>query len=116
MHQGHIVTLTALVDTGNLLRDPLTGLPVIVVSRQAARKLTSLPAPGQLLPGMRLISVRTAAGSALMAIFRPQRVRVLSGQTWREVRAMVGLSPDGYEGAQALLPACLTEDAFFFAS
>lgn len=116
MHQGHIVTLTALVDTGNLLRDPLTGLPVIVVSRQAARKLTSLPAPGQLLPGMRLISVRTAAGSALMAIFRPQLVRVLSGQTWREVRAMVGLSPDGYEGAQALLPACLTEDAFFFAS
>ena len=116
MHQGHTVTLTALVDTGNLLRDPLTGLPVIVVSRRAARKLTPLPVPGQLLPGMRLISVRTAAGSALMAIFRPQRVRVLSGQTWREVRAMVGLSPDGYDGAQALLPACLTEDAFFFAS
>lgn len=116
MHQGHTVVLTALVDTGNLLRDPLTGLPVIVVSRRAARKLTPLPAQGQLLPGMRLISVRTAAGSALMAIFRPQRVRVLSGQTWREVRAMVGLSPDGYDGAQALLPACLTEDAFFFAS
>ena len=116
MHQGHIVTLTALVDTGNLLRDPLTGLPVIVVSRQAARKLTSLPAPGQLLPGMRLISVRTAAGSALMAIFRPQRIRVLSGQDWREVRALVGLSPDGYEGAQALLPACLTEGACSFAS
>lgn len=116
MHQGHTVTLTALVDTGNLLRDPLTGLPVIVVSRRAARKLTPLPAPGQLLPGMRLISVRTAAGSALMAIFRPQRVRVLSGQTWREVRAMVGLSPDGYDGAQALLPACLTEDACSFAS
>ncbi|MGN1021639.1 MAG: sigma-E processing peptidase SpoIIGA, partial [Aristaeellaceae bacterium] len=36
-HQGRTVTLTALVDTGNLLRDPLTGLPVIVVSRRAAR-------------------------------------------------------------------------------
>ena len=116
MHQGHIVTLTALVDTGNLLRDPLTGLPVIVVSRRAARKLTPLPAPGQLLPGMRLISVRTAAGSTLMAVFRPQRIRVLQGEAWREVRAMVGLSPDGYDGVQALLPACLTEGAFFFAS
>ena len=115
-HQGHTVTLTALVDTGNLLRDPLTGLPVIVVSRRAARRLTPLPAPGSLLPGMRLISVRTAAGSALMAIFRPQRVRVLTGQTWREVRAMVGLSPNGYDGAQALLPASLTEGAYSSAS
>ncbi|MGN0747225.1 MAG: sigma-E processing peptidase SpoIIGA [Aristaeellaceae bacterium] len=117
MTQGDCtITLTALVDSGNLLRDPLTGLPVIVLSRRCARKLTSLPAPGQLLPGMRLISVRTAAGPALMAIFRPRRIRVLSGSAWHEVRAVAGLSPDGYDGVQALLPACLAEGGRFFAS
>ncbi|MGN0972214.1 MAG: sigma-E processing peptidase SpoIIGA [Aristaeellaceae bacterium] len=115
-HMGRTITLTALVDSGNLLRDPLTGLPVIVLSRRSARRLTPLPAPGQLLPGMRLISVRTAAGPALMAIFRPRCVRVLAGSAWHEVRAMAGLSPDGYDGVQALLPACLAEDGRFSAS
>ena len=33
-----------------------------------------------------------------------------------EVRAVAGLSPDGYDGVQALLPACLAEGGRFFAS
>lgn len=91
--------LTALVDSGNLLRDPITRLPVIVVSRQTAAKLL----PGT--PPMRLISVRTVAGSALMPVFRPDLVRVLLPQGWQTVQTVVGLSPDGYSGFQALMPA-----------
>jgi len=103
--------LTALVDTGNLLRDPLTHLPVIVVSRRIAARLTDLPAPGELRPGMRLISVRTAAGRALMTVVRPQSVRILQHGGWREARALIGISPDGYDGFSALLPACLIRQA-----
>lgn len=57
--------MTALVDSGNLLRDPVTGRPVLVADGEAARQLLSL-SPEQLadpvgtmekemLPGLRLI-------------------------------------------------------------
>ena len=109
---SHRLTLTALIDSGNLLRDPVTGLPVIVISRRAAARLTLLPAPGRLTPGMRLISVRTVAGSALMAVFRPSAVFLEERGVWRAVNAIIGLSPDGYEGFQALVPSSLAPPAF----
>ena len=105
-HACQCLNLTALVDTGNLLHDPITHLPVIVISRQAASKL--LPSTGELLPGMRLISVRTVAGTTLMPIFRPQQLQLLLPQGWQSVHAVVGLSPDGYSGFQALVPASVT--------
>ncbi len=109
LHGAGRVSLTALVDTGNLLRDPITGLPVIVVSRRAAQRLLP-PAPsGELPPGTRLISVRTVAGPSLMPVFRPQLIHLLQDGIWRHVHAMVGLSPDGYDGVQALVPASLID-------
>lgn len=102
--------LTALVDTGNLLRDSVTGLPVIVISRRAAARLTRLPEDGSLLPGMRLMPVRTVSGVALMTILRPDRLRVRSGDAWQQQSALIGLSPGGGEGFQALMPASLLCD------
>lgn len=102
------VQLTALVDSGNLLRDPLTALPVIVISRSAAARLMELPSGNEAVPGLRLISVRTVTGTALMPIFRPTLVRIRCGGPWQTIRAVVGLSPDGYDGFQALVPAALT--------
>ena len=98
---------TALVDTGNLLRDSVTGLPVIVISRKAAAKLMTLPREGALLPGMRLMRVRTVSGTALMTILRADSIRIRQEGAWRSVSAVIGLSPCGYEGFQALLPAAL---------
>lgn len=103
----HSAVLTALVDSGNLLRDPLTGLPVIVISRRAAARLTPLPPEGEVLPGMRLMRVRTVAGTSLMPILRPDALRIRVGGAWQEAEALIGLSPGGGEGFQALVPACL---------
>ncbi len=105
------LTLTALIDSGNLLRDVITGLPVIVISRRAAARVLSLPPDGTLLPGMRLMSIRTVSGTGMMTILRPDGLRLLSGQSWLEADALIGLSPDGYEGFQALLPASLLPDS-----
>lgn len=66
---GHCCHLTALADTGNCLRDPVTGQAVLVAGEQAAQELLGLT-PGQLarpveameaapLPGMRLIPYHT---------------------------------------------------------
>ena len=103
----HHMALTALIDSGNLLRDALTGLPVIVISRRCAARLMPLPADGSLAPGMRLIPVRTISGTSLMAVFRPDQVCILTGDGWQRAEALVGVSPDGYDGYQALLPASL---------
>lgn len=98
-HRTQRLELTALVDSGNLLRDPITRLPVIVISRHTASKLL----PDR--PQLRLISVRTVAGSALMPVFRPDLVRVLLPHGWQTIETVVGLSPDGYSGFQALMPS-----------
>ncbi len=44
-HGGKTVALTALADTGNSLKDPLSGRPVIVVDARIAQKLTNLTFP-----------------------------------------------------------------------
>lgn len=105
--------LTALIDSGNLLRDMITGLPVIVISRRAAEKL--LPGPAGAAPfggvpvlrGMRLMPVRTISGTSMMTILRPDSLRILTAGPWQEAQALIGLAPDGYDGFQALVPSCL---------
>lgn len=100
-------TLSALVDSGNLLRDGVTGLPVIVISRRAAARIIRLPREGTLLPGMRLMPVRTVSGTALMTILHPDALRIRTGGAWQSASAVIGLSPGGGEGFQALVPASL---------
>lgn len=102
----HRLTLPALIDSGNLLRDPISGLPVIVIPRRAALRLTALDQPDAC--PVRCISVRTVTGASLMAVFRPDAVRLEVDGAWILTRAIIGLAPEGYEGAQALIPACLT--------
>lgn len=97
------IRLTALLDSGNLLRDRLTGLSVIVCSRRAAEGLAKNARC------VRLISVRTAAGSALMPVFRADRIRLYTHGVWRETRALIGLAPSDYDGFQALVPQSLLE-------
>lgn len=43
-HGGRQIHLTALLDTGNTLRDPVSGTPVLVADVQAAEKLLDLTA------------------------------------------------------------------------
>lgn len=104
------VTLDGLVDSGNLLRDPITALPVVVASGAAlAAHLppgTDCMDPGTLPPGYRLILVRTAAGSRLMMCFRPRGLYIRRGRVWRAAEAVVAISAE-LEGARALLPASL---------
>ncbi len=75
----HTLTVTALHDTGNTLRDPITGEPAAVIGPQAACRLTGLTQqqlrhPLQtltegVLPGLRLIPYRSVgAGGMLLAM------------------------------------------------
>ncbi len=68
------VNLTALLDTGNLLRDPVSGESVLIVSAQIGMQLLDLTArqlgdpvetvATQKIPGLRLIPYRTVGNSS----------------------------------------------------
>lgn len=102
--------LTALRDTGNMLRDPLTGEQVLVVGADMGQKLLGLSpqqlaAPTETLaagqaPGMRLIPYHTVGqqGAMLLAL----RLRDVKVGSWRG-NALVAFAPecfgknDGYQ-------------------
>lgn len=89
-HNGKTIHLTALVDTGNTLRDPLSGRPALVVDATVARQLLDLT-DDQLLhpietltkltvPGLRLIPYYTVGQSNGMLLGLRVQQLVVNGK------------------------------------
>lgn len=97
---GQKVTLTALQDTGNCLKDPLTGQPVLVIGPEVAQRLTGLtidqirdPANAlTALRGLRLVPYRAVGktGGMLLAL-RMENVKIGSFRGSR----IVAFAPEG---------------------
>ena len=96
------IRLKALQDTGNLLRDPITDSPVLVIGAEAAQKLTGLTL-GQLknpletigaIPGLRLIPYRAVGTSGFLLALKLDYVQI--GQ-WQGSR-VVAFAPEGLGG------------------
>ncbi len=86
---GKTVTFRALADSGNLLRDPISGSGVILLSRGLSREL--FPGFGEKTGGEEALLARlgeesgqrfwlvpgqTAGGSVLLPAFRPERIEI----------------------------------------
>ena len=106
IHHGEkVLSLTALRDSGNTLRDPITGERVLVISPEAAWKLTGLT-QAQLrspletigtVPGLRLIPFRAVGQeSGMLLAMRFSQVKIGS----RSGRALVAFAPEGLGGGQ----------------
>ena len=104
---GNTMQLTALIDSGNLLCDPLTALPVIILSRSSA--IACGLDPEALPQGMRLIRARSASGTMLMPVFRPERVTLQAAGQWRAVEAVVGVAREDGCGFEALVPSSIIQ-------
>lgn len=105
--KGHSISLTALVDTGNTLRDPISGDAVLVVGEDVALKLGISQSFVQnpiatlgagMLPGARLIPYRAVGqpGGMLLGL-RLEKVR-LNG---REISPLVAFAPQRIGTAEA---------------
>ena len=127
---GQAITIPALVDTGNHLRDPLAGTPVAVVDAAALRQ--ALPAdvyravasgweglerlPGEWAARLRLVPYRAVGRpDGMLLALMPDELAVAppGGGTARVVQGLVGLStsPLHPEGRyRALLPLQLASD------
>lgn len=73
------VRVYAKADTGNALREPFSGLPVIVCQRDALESLAppgvlSYPGSDSPAPGLRLVPFASLGGEGLLPAFRPDRV------------------------------------------
>ncbi len=72
---GKSVVLWAKADTGCALREPFSGLPVMVCQAVALKQLLPPEQEAALLPGYRLIPFESLGGNGLLPGFRPESVR-----------------------------------------
>lgn len=110
----------ALIDSGNLLTDPISGLPVVLIRASDARsfaggevdeKFAGLPATGiGLSPGIRAVPVRGVSGTRILYGFMCREVHIRQGKRTVNRSAVICVDrevKDGYGGCGALLPASL---------
>lgn len=116
------VTVSGMVDSGNLLTDPLSGTPVIAVKRETLQALVSpelwallavTPFPAERLADIpegarvRLIPVATATGRGMLPALRPDEVVLLADSRKKAVTVKALLCPVPLEEteAEAMVPS-----------
>lgn len=118
---GRTARLHGMTDTGNLLRDPISGRMCVVADLCAMKRVL----PSEILraaktvsgedlsrvgtshgKNLRVIPVHTATGERMLLAVRPEGLRVNEGKGFHSVDALVALTDLGMhaEEAQALLP------------
>lgn len=109
----------ALIDSGDLLCDPLSGAPVVLLCPAAARALAGDEAVGKfaghIAPdsaargGVRAVPVRTVGGVRILYGFFCPRLVILRGRErlCRSAVVCVDRDAETYGGAPVLLPAAL---------
>ena len=81
-------------DNGNMLTDPISMDPVIIISKTVFGKCFDNVTSGEFPLPMRIIPVKTAAGSDILYGFRPEKceVREFGRKGKRKVRAIIAIS------------------------
>ena len=118
MFRGAKSSFEALCDSGNLLRDPISGDPVMTVSRHAVMPLCGsrgvdalvsfdTEALCELSLPFRVIPRRTVDASSLVCALVPDKVYITSGGQRREVRCLIApadCARDSFGGYCATVP------------
>lgn len=105
LNNGGCAVFTALIDTGNSLKEPFSGIPVIVCEKKALRSA----APGELEQfmkgeaqnsGMRLIPYKTVGSSGVLPAFLPEKVIIKreNGDT-SDAKCYIAVTQDDFDGA-----------------
>ena len=91
---GVRMELDALIDTGNLLNEPVTGLPVVLVCTSAANSGKQEGYP------VRFCGVN---GEGVVLARRAERAKICIDGIWRDTDIMVARSPIPIVGAKAIV-------------
>lgn len=99
-----------LTDSGNLVTEPFSSLPVIVLSSSALPPPYDTPESETFPLPLRAIPFNTSAGRSCFFGFRPDKTEIiLLGRKPKKVEAYVGIDTGNknYSGYDGLLPASL---------
>ena len=111
------VTLVGVIDSGNLLCDPISGLPVAVTSENAVSPLFTGDAAQFFCGGqtcndefwrrrVRMIPCKTVGGGGLLPGFLPDCVKI--GK--REIKILIAVSDKLDRDSETLLPAAVHDE------
>lgn len=102
---GRSVTFSALSDSGCLLVEPISGMPVIVASKKALGELAEMLEREQTPLRLRMIPADGVCGHSLLRGFVPERVTVEGADTSAVVACDVGGT--AYGGFDGIVPSRL---------
>ena len=108
--RGQQARFTALIDTGNRLHEPISGLPVMIVEQRRIERL--LPygfCEGEAHEGFRRVAYGGMGGNGYLSAFRPDELLVNYSSGWMRAPAIwIGVYPGRMPGGVcALAPALL---------
>lgn len=113
---GKRILFTAMVDSGNLLREPFGGRPVIIVSSELfrggvaeeVRRCRNSVETDDVKLKIRVIPQKTINGAGLLYGFIPDETRV-NGKLKNAVVALDEAAEADYGGRSGVVPSCLCE-------
>lgn len=108
LRQGQLRKCFAKVDTGNTLKEPFSGEPVIVVKREVFPEI-SANTDTCLRDGFRLIPFASVGGEGVLPAFRADKITITEQNNHYQVSAYVALcDSERITGEiQALVPSVL---------
>lgn len=108
---GDTISFDAMCDSGNLLREPFSGKPVVVLSakrmegRLPAKLIEAARDPMNMInlkiEGARLIPTSTVTGSGMMLCFTPERICVEERQI--DAVAALDVNSEDYSGCDGII-------------
>lgn len=91
-HNSKEYDFQALIDTGNDLFEPLTGLPAVVAYAPELAEYAWMPVPYE-----------TVGGGGFLQAFKPDKIEVLNQDQWISINAVAAISKSPISNADALL-------------
>ena len=121
---GRTLSLRGMLDTGNMLKDPISGRPVIIIDKVSLKGFISESIIDKAMRGdiagiieenyeskVRLIPMKTASGGSMICAFAPQKIIGKNGVEIDALFAPAALRLDSDKiamGCSALLPREIT--------
>ncbi|MBQ9070292.1 MAG: sigma-E processing peptidase SpoIIGA [Clostridia bacterium] len=112
---GKEVTISALVDSGNLLTDPLNNSPVLLIKKKAAEALIGKDSPVEttdpkLKSRIRLIPAKGVGCKRIFVGIRCDYIKVNKGkEKYENITIALDEEEGNFGGYMALMPASLTD-------